>query len=401
MIFAQRSGSPAAGAIRLRGWALQLLGTRDGPTERVWEDAARREPRSWDLFLRLERCALAVQTRLDRDGGWDRLPDATTQLIRTLATHELQRVLSARAQVRTVGRLTAEHGWRVLVLKGGAAAAAGELVDLGDLDILVDPGQIGEVTAALDRLGFERQGLDHAAPHHLAARVMPNARHIEVHHTLKGGAGLEAFLDAAIPLEGEPRLLRQGPADHLRYLLLHSTIQHPERTGRIRDLLLIGHALRSASPAEIATVEGELARGELVDREAGAVALAVLRLARELEDRTFQGYDPQHGIALRVYTLFRRRWWFSGSRSGMQILVYASRILARGWHFWRDSYRHLRALRMNTITASPIFARLERRASILADAARQLLRLLTFTAATTYALIAEVEARWVERDERG
>lgn len=396
-----RDKTPGAGilsaqAICLRDWALHLLGTVDGPPDWLWEAAQLCHARSWELFLRLERCALALQTRLDSGGGWTRLPEAAAAVIRSRATDELQRVLSARAQIRTVARLAAKHGWKVLVLKGGVAAAAGELIDLGDVDILVEPERIAEVAAALDQLGFERHGLDHASPHHLAARAQPNGLHIEVHHSLKGGPGLDAFLSAAVPLSGEPALSRQGTVDHLRYLLHHATYQHPERTGRIRDLLLVGHALRSASPTEVALVEAEFLESEQVGRDIDSVR-AMLRLARALEERAFQGSDPHRGVALRSYILFGRRWWFTSSRGGMQILVYAARIAVRGRRHWLDEYHHLRAHRMNTISANRFFVRLERRAPLLAGAARQLLRLLTFTAAMTYALITEIEARAVER----
>lgn len=384
------SGGPPVQALLLRRWALHLLGSAAGPSADLWEGAARCGSRGWELFLAHECCALALQSRLERLGAWDRLPEHAATLIRERATPELQRVLSARAQLRLVGRLAASNDWRVIVLKGGVAAAGGEFIELGDVDILVAPELAMDVAAALEQAGFERSGHEEASPYHLAGRVTPNALPIEVHHTLEDGGQLSSLFGSATEMPGEPTLWRQGAVDHLCHLLHHSTIRHPERIGRIRDLLLLGHALRTSTPAEIAAVEAEIA-----EHEAGATLIDLLRLARQFEAGEFSS-DPFGAAVMRTILLMRRRWWLAESRGGMTFLTYAAWIVVRGRRHWWGAYRHLRVRPLPTISSTRVLARLERRSHLLADAARQGLRVLAFGIATTYALIVEAEARWVE-----
>lgn len=206
-----RSGHIPAEALVLRSWALHLLGTRSGPPESLWQAAARCGLPSWHLFLRLESCALALQSRLDASGSWPRLPAEIAALIRNHALGELRRVLSARAQIKGVAQLAADRGWQAMVLKGGVAVAAGELIDLGDVDVLVAADRVHDFAAALGEVGYEQHGIDTETMHHLAARITPNGLRIEVHRSLKGGAELDAFLPAAIPLAGEPTPCDRAP----------------------------------------------------------------------------------------------------------------------------------------------------------------------------------------------
>ena len=65
------------------------------------------------MFLRAERCAVALSTRTEGDAP---------PLLHAAATVELQRILSARAQIEELGRQVAAIGERVVVLKGGLMA---------------------------------------------------------------------------------------------------------------------------------------------------------------------------------------------------------------------------------------------------------------------------------------
>lgn len=381
----RRPGTIPAQALYLRRWALQLLGAEAGPSPALRELAARSEPAAWDLFLRVERCALALQRRLDATGGWTDLPKAASKLIRGYAAGELMRALSAKAQLRTVGRLAAERGWTVMVLKGGVAVAAGDFLHLGDLDILVEADRIGEVEAALAGLGFEAQG--DATSYHLAPQVIANAIEIEVHRSLQDGSGLDEFSAAALPLEGEPTLWRQGGADHLLFLIHHSTNHHAERAGRIRELLLIGHALRTASPAEIAEVEAGLAA-----EARGETMRAVLDVARALNGRSYTS-DPFEPLVLRVYILFNHFLGLSESRFGLQILARAAQLVASGFGAWRAVYAKIRASPMRTISQHAALAWLDRRARPLAELGRRLLGWLSFGAVLAIALAVDVAAR--------
>lgn len=392
-----RSGQIPLQALLIRDWALHLLGTESGPPDTLWQGAAGCDPAAWAFFLHMESCALALQSSLDADGadGWSRLPAGTAAIVRECATRELRHVLSAKAQLRTLGRLAAARGWTIMVLKGSVAVADGELLHLGDIDALVARDQVDELAAALGELGFEKRGRDGNAAHHLAARIIPNAIRIEVHRKLKDGLGLEAFRARALPLTGEPSLWRQGPADHLRYLLTHSTLQHPERTGKIRELLLLRHALRNTPADVISEVERDLAQ-----HEAAAVILGVLRAARELNDRSYNGRDPFTGTVLGVYILFHRCDWLTRSRVGMQVLSNAGRLVGRGQRHWWPLYRQVHAAPMGHGSAYRSIDWLQRNAPRLAGPIQQILRSMAFGVATAFALAIIGEARWLERPGR-
>lgn len=386
---ATRSGTVPAQALLLRGWALHLLGTAAGPSPALWAAATRCEPAGWDLFLKIEHCAVALQRRLDADGGWHLLPKPASKLIRSYAVGELFRALSARAQLRTVARLAEQHGWTVMVLKGGVAVAAGELLHLGDLDILVEADRIEEVEAALGRLGFEAQG--DATSYHLAPQVMPNALEIEVHRSLSDGTSVDDYRAAAVPLEGEQALWQLGGADHLRFLLRHSTGSHAERTGRLRELLLLGHALRTAHPAEITEVEVGLAA-----EPRGNTMRAVLDLARALNEQDYTS-DPFEPLVLRVYILFHRFLWLSEGRFGLQLLARMTQLVSSGSGAWRAVFAKIRASPMRTISQHPLLSGLDRRARPLADLARHLLGLLSFGAVVACAIVVDITARLTPR----
>src|SRR4029077_4294126 len=96
-------------ALRLRAVALQILrGSSGRPAFPSCSD------RTWNVFLRTERCAMALKARLVAAGG-GRVPDQIEQT----ATRELQRVLSARGQLHRIGQLVTGHGLIAVVLKGG------------------------------------------------------------------------------------------------------------------------------------------------------------------------------------------------------------------------------------------------------------------------------------------
>lgn len=390
------SGGPAAGGYRLprtvpaqavviRRWALCLLGSDAGPSPALHAAALGCAPAAWDLFLRVERCSIALQRHLDAGGGWAGLPEPVARLIRGHAAHELMRSLSAKAQLKQIGRVAAERGWMVLVLKGGAAVADGEFIHLGDLDILVEAERIGEVEAAFAELGYAPQG--DATSYHLAPQVQANAIEIEVHRALADGSDLSTFRAAALPVAGEPGLWRLGGADHLRLLLRHSTGNHPERAGRIRELLLLGHALRTASAAEIAEVEAGLAvepRGETMR--------AVLVLARALYNQNVTD-DPFESLALRVYVLFHHLLWLGEGRYGLQLLARTALLVALGYGSWRVVWDKISSSPMRTVSRHAVLGWLDRRARPLAGLGRRLLALLSFGAVLTGTVVVDAVAR--------
>ncbi len=235
-------------ALRLRAAALDLLGGRQPD----WSDLAGCSAGTWDVFLRTERCALALKARIA--AAEREVPDP----VETAATRELQRILSARGQLLRIGQLAATHGIPAILLKGGVAALASAApVDLDDADVLVRAPHAQRLAELLDRVGFRPIGP--AGPAHLAGRVAPNAVQIEVHFALNDIKLTDEMWSHARPLDGVAGLSRLGAGDHLWHLLVHTVVTHPHRRGSLRDGLLTAEALYDCSPAELREVERRIA----------------------------------------------------------------------------------------------------------------------------------------------
>ena len=253
-------------ALRLRAAAIDLLG--GGQPD--WTEQARSSHGTWDVFLRTERCALALKARIAAAGR--EVPDH----VEMAATRELQRILSARGQLLRIGKLAGVHGIPAIVLKGGVAALASAApVDLDDVDVLVQPLQAERVAELLDEEGFRSTG--RAGPAHLPGRITPNAVPIEVHFAINDLELDDATWRRARQLDGVPGLWIFGAADHLWHLLVHTVVTHPYRRGSLRDLLLAAEALRDCSPAELEDVEHRV-----VTHPFASPLTEVLTMAREL-----------------------------------------------------------------------------------------------------------------------
>jgi hypothetical protein len=246
------AGSWMQETLRLRGWVLDFLagvaaGEVTAPTG------------VWRLFIRSERCALPLKARLVASGVYPRLdPDARMELD-TAARQELQRVLSARAHLRLIDRLAAQHRWDVVVLKGGAACLAdADALDLADLDVLARPEEARALAAALDEAGYRDAGP--SSPLHLEGRMVGGGLKIEVHTSidLAGSEWGASAWSAIEPCDGAARLKLLSPRDHLWHLLVHVGVLHPYRRGAIRDSLLTAQALRRCSEGDLAEVDAQL-----------------------------------------------------------------------------------------------------------------------------------------------
>ena len=257
-------------AVDLRAAALTILAGREPDWTRLEHCSAD----TWKLFLRTERCALALKSRLTAAGC--AVPDRARAEIERAATPELQRILSARGQLLRIGRLAAAHGIAGVVLKGGVAALASAApVDLHDVDVLVRPLQAEQLAGLLDEEGFHATGP--AGTAHLAQRIAPNTVQIEVHFALNDIELSDAMWNRARPLDGAAGLSRLGAPDHVWHLLVHSVVSHPYRRGSLRDVLLIADALRDCSPTELEEVERRSASHRLA-----RTLHAQLEMAREL-----------------------------------------------------------------------------------------------------------------------
>ena len=250
-----------ADALLLRAWALRVLSGG-------WLAPPDADMDTWRLFLRAERCAVALSTRAEGEAPG---------LLHAAATIELQRILSARAQIEALGRAVAEKGRRVLVLKGGVMALSSPAaVDLVDVDVLAEPGVAAEVAAHLDAQGYVSHGPP--AANHLSQRQQPFGVHVEVHHRL-GELRADEVWGRARPMAGRPGLWKPAPVDLTWHALAHSAVTHPFRRGALRDLLLIAWADDQCTADERSELGGRL--GAAPRRDA---LREVLRLARDVRD---------------------------------------------------------------------------------------------------------------------
>jgi len=259
-------------ALRLRAAVIDLLG--GGQPD--WNHLPPCSAGTWDVFLRTERCALALKARLTATEPG--IPEPGRSHMEAAATRELQRILSARGHLLRIGQLARAHDIPAIVLKGGVAALASAApVDVADVDVLVPPLQAERFAELLDKEGF--RGTGPAGTAHIAQRLVPNAVHIEVHFAINDLELTDAMWNRARPLDGASGLSRLGAADHLWHLLVHTVVTHPHRRGSLRDVLLAADALADCSLSELKGVE-RLIAGHPLAQSLGDV----LAMAHELRD---------------------------------------------------------------------------------------------------------------------
>ncbi|HEX6373481.1 MAG TPA: nucleotidyltransferase family protein [Longimicrobium sp.] len=378
----------AAEALRLRAWALELLGG-GAPG-----DAPRAGPGAWRVFLRVEACAVPLRNAL-RAGGVH--PSGGEAELDAAAMAESQRLLSARAQVAWIDGLAAREGWRLAVLKGGVAVQGPQPLDVGDLDLLADPAHAPALLAALREAGYAAYGVDHATPgprdHHYAPRWVAGQVPVEVHFRIPELDAPHDLLASAVPLEGARALLRLAPADHLRHLLLHTVAHHPQRRGRLRDLLLTAAAVGELSGAGVEEVRASLAAspfaGEL-DRTLGAAA----ELA---EGRT--PADAWRRMSGAVYVGSASAWVGRLPRNRqMELSTCLSAVLGCA----EDRRRLWTRLWVNADKPSelPPVAWLEARSALAGGVVRTSVRIARYAAAAAGALPVARAARAAERRAR-
>jgi hypothetical protein len=372
-------------ALRLRAWALELLGGGAAG------DAPEADAAAWSVFLRVEACAAPVRNALRAAGV--RAGAGEGELDKA-ATRESQRILSARAQVASIDRLAAKEGWRIAVLKGGVALQDAQPLDVGDLDLLVAPGDAPALLQALHGAGFAAHGEDHAAPgprdHHYAPRYTPGSVPVEVHFRIGEMDPEHDLLSAAVPLERSRALLRLAPADHLRHLLLHTVAHHPQRRGRLRDLLLIGAAARAlggpGTDAALASLAANPFAAQLGETLGAARALAEGRTPEDLWRRA-SGAGYAASASAWIARLPR------GRQDELSICLFAALGCAedrrRAWaRLWAPAA---------TSSELPALAWLEGRSAAAGGAVRRAMRAARYAAAAAAALPLVRAAREAER----
>jgi hypothetical protein len=97
------------------------------------------------------------------------------------------------------------------------------------------------------------------------------------------------------PLPGYVGLLDLHASDRLWHLLVHCTLHHPDRRGRLRDLFLLSEVLRSCSRDTVAEVHERAWR-----HECAHAILALLNMAAAIAEETVPP-DPFRVTAAAVY----------------------------------------------------------------------------------------------------
>ncbi len=291
----------ATQALQARAAVLSLLSSSTDEARISWRNLAPSSPQVWDFVLRAERCALAVRAKLgEYNLAQDTAPDVVT-LIGARATLELQRALSARAQLHRIAEIAGEYDWKVIVMKGGAMLTSGGQIDLHDIDVLIRANAAPALARLLDEEGYSSPRSDEGnMHHHLSPRRQENAVAIEIHRTIKGLDDPQDLLNHAVRTKTNTGLWQFAPIDHLWHLLIHSTIQHPDRRGCIRDIVLIAHGINACTSNDIRTIIARIAT-----HKDAHVLHAAFSLAQSVtEQRPIP--DPFIDVTLRKYILFAR-----------------------------------------------------------------------------------------------
>lgn len=230
-------------AIGLRRWAWSVLAGRGGAMPEG-------TPGAWQLFLDREACAAALARipRVDLPGP-----------VRARASLEAQRILLARAELAAVAGAAASAGLSLVPLKGTHALLTPETAYTGkDVDVLARPVDAAAAERALEAGGFAAASFRSYL--HVVLTRPGTDLPVELHGTIWPQAALSAddLWNAAAPSGSVPGLRILSPADHLWLSLVHVVAVHPERSGRLRDLLLIRDAAGRCAANDMATVAARI-----------------------------------------------------------------------------------------------------------------------------------------------
>ncbi|MEP7344856.1 MAG: hypothetical protein ABI877_06310 [Gemmatimonadaceae bacterium] len=298
---------------------------------------------AWRLFLRAECCAAPIAAALRRQGVFELLPSATAAIVRAAESRELQRSLSARAQLGQLDALAHAAGLSATVLKGGALAAEGAVIDLGDLDIssgdaerdalwsaLIGCGYTAESTAGLTPAATTTSPREqrHAFGSHWRRLEMAGGLPIEIHreplgnvadvtvpsspwmssdHATRVAGHREesgfALSGSTRPLRGFRSLVRRIGGAPLLDLLRHVVVQHTFRRGHIRDLIVVADAIGCCRAEELTAVRARCRRDahsdELVAMLDQSTAIAT--------GASIQDPEPTRRTVARKYALVSGR----------------------------------------------------------------------------------------------
>ena len=257
----------------------------------------------WRVFLALERCALEVRDVLDRAAKDDSAPGPVQDYLRELATRELQRFLSARGQLQRLGALARDEGIRFVVLKGGVEVAERRPVALDDVDLLVGENDLPQLQLILDREGYASWGeeTDWNPP----GRNLPDQVPIDLHRAIRLLDDHERVLARAVP-SSLPGVMKPHSSDRLWHLLVHSVHYHPDRRGRVRDLVLVARAVAECDDRDLSEVESVVRRHPLSEPLRAKMAMGRELARGPIErDRFRDAAVGKYHAALRLESLVR------------------------------------------------------------------------------------------------
>lgn len=279
-------------ALRLREWTLRALAGRADAA------APAASPESWEFFLTLERCGLPLSRALEA-APRVLLDPAGRRAVDAAAATEIRLALAARAEIRRLDEIAAETSWKIVLLKGGSFAASSPPVHMQDLDVFLPGDEVALLAGRLHGHGYEERGEEHGRKAHLAQRRLSGSIPVEIHRYVRGLGAPDDLLARAVRCEGTRALWRLCDDDQLEHLLVHGMFQHPDRRGRIRDLVLLRHALDGARQPVAAAALPRAA--DVVGAE--AVGAAVL-LSRSFGRAPVS--DAFRAVAARRYVLLTR-----------------------------------------------------------------------------------------------
>ncbi|MBW3656141.1 MAG: nucleotidyltransferase family protein [Gemmatimonadetes bacterium] len=215
---------------------------------------------------------------------------------------------------------------------------------------------------ALDEAGYGRTG--GLAAHRLATRIAPHGITVEIHTAVPGVA--DGALARLRPAGSGSPLLVLHPTDHLVYILHHSVLQHGDRRGRMRDLLLVADALAHSTPAEIRDAEATIACGR--DPVTLAAQLSMARAIAAGNGAPADAFEMA-SAGRYVMTLSFRRWGLKGTLRDWALQASAAAVARRSGVPWR-----LGDLTLDLPTGFAPFAALKRLSPRAERTSRKLVR---------------------------
>ena len=195
----------------------------------------------WRRVLGFEGCAVQFDHALVAAGIASEVPDGLRMFLREETSRALRHGLLVHRQLPAVAALAAEHGIRLVALKGAARLLAGEAAGMraiADIDLLAGADDAGRLHALIrSKLGYDIEG--DAAPHHLAGLVRAGHLGIEVHHRLSPDAtpiDASIFTDARTVLVAGSPIEVPAPTAMLLHALEHAIGVNWTGRYRLRDI---------------------------------------------------------------------------------------------------------------------------------------------------------------------